>query len=130
MSRTEQEQANLSLVLEMFENVLVPLDSAHVDKYIAPGYIQHSQLADTGPQALKDFLDFIVKENPHASHSLKRSFVDGDHVILHYHVVRFPGDPGFAVVDIFRIENGMIAEHWDVLQDIPAGDYPNPNGPF
>lgn len=54
------------------------------------------------------------------SHSeIKRSFVDGDHVILHVHAVREPGTRGNAIVDIFRLENGKIVEHWDVIQPIP-----------
>ena len=58
-----------------------------------------------------------------------RAFVDGDHVTVHYHVRRWPGDLGWAVIDIFRIEDGMIAEHWDVMQDVVEGG-PNPIGPF
>jgi predicted SnoaL-like aldol condensation-catalyzing enzyme len=44
----------------------------------------------------------------------------GDHVVCHVHVVRHPGDPGLAVVDIFRVEGEWIVEHWDVLMEIPA----------
>ncbi len=56
-------------------------------------------------------------------------FADKDHVIVHYHVRRWPDDNGFAVMDIFRIENGLIAEHWDVTMDVPTGG-PNPNSAF
>ena len=56
MSRTDAEQANLDLVLAMYRDVLMPMDSARVDDYIAPGYIQHSSLAEPTVQALKDFL--------------------------------------------------------------------------
>lgn len=129
MSRTAQEQRNLDHVLGLFREVLQPLDSSKVDRYIAPGYIQHSQMAEPGRDALKRFLDFIKGHNPNGVQTLKRSFVDGDHVILHYHVERWPGDPGFAVMDIFRLEDGMIIEHWDVVQDVPTGG-PNPNSMF
>lgn len=129
MSRTAQEEANLALVLRLFEEVLNPMDSSAVDRFIAPGYIQHSQLAPPGRDALKAFLDTIRTETPEAVHDVKRAFVDGDHVVVHYHVRRWPGDSGWAVIDIFRIEDGLIAEHWDVLQDVVAGG-PNPNGPF
>ena len=129
MSRTPLEQANLDLVLAMFAQVLNPMDSSAVDRFIAPDYIQHSQLAEPGREALKRFLDMIRKETPEAVHDVKRAFVDGDHVIVHYHVRRWPGDKGWAVIDIFRVENGLIAEHWDVLQDVGEGG-PNPNSPF
>ena len=48
MSRTALEQANLDLVLAMFAQVLNPMDSGAVDRFIAPDYIQHSQLAEPG----------------------------------------------------------------------------------
>jgi predicted SnoaL-like aldol condensation-catalyzing enzyme len=124
-ARTPEEQANLDLVLEMFNNVLVPLDAHAVDRYISSDYIQHSRMTRPGVDALKAFLDWARKESPEAEHRLKRAFVDGDHVVLHYHVVRYPGDNGFAVMDIFRVADGKIAEHWDVVQDVPT-DSPNP----
>ena len=129
MSRTAQEQANLQLVLDMFAHVLNPMDSSAVERFIAPGYVQHSQLAPPGRDALKAFLDMIKAETPDAVHDVKRAFVDGDHVTVHYHVRRFPGDLGWAVIDIFRVEDGLIAEHWDVMQDVVEGG-PNPNSPF
>ena len=88
MSRTDAEQANLDLVLAMYRDVLMPMDSARVDDYIAPGYIQHSSLAAPTVQALKDFLDFVKVQSPEGTHNLKRAFVDGDHVIVHHHVIR------------------------------------------
>lgn len=118
MSRTAAEEANLALVIEMFENVLVPLDSARVDEYIAESYIQHHQNVEPGREALKGFLDWARSQPGEAKQILHRAFVDGDHVTLHYQVIRHAGDPGFAVMDIFRVENGKIAEHWDVMQDV------------
>jgi predicted SnoaL-like aldol condensation-catalyzing enzyme len=120
MSRTAAEQANLAHVLAMYRDVLMALDSARVDDYILPGYIQHSTLAEPGVEALKAWLDARRADSPDAVQIIHRSFADGDHVIVHVHVSRWKGDPGFAVVDIFRIENGMIAEHWDVLQEVPS----------
>jgi predicted SnoaL-like aldol condensation-catalyzing enzyme len=129
MSRTAQEEANLTLVLDMFAHVLNPMDSAAVDRFIAPGYIQHNQMAEPGREGLKKFLDMIRAATPQAVHDVKRAFVDGDHVTVHYHVRRTPDDKGWAVIDIFRLEDGMIAEHWDVMQDVVEGG-PNPIGPF
>jgi predicted SnoaL-like aldol condensation-catalyzing enzyme len=129
MSRTPQEEANLALVMDLFAHVLNPMDSGAVDRFVAPGYIQHSQLAPPGRDALKAFLDMIKAETPEAVHDVKRAFVDGDHVTVHYHVRRFPGDLGWAVMDIFRVEDGLIAEHWDVMQDVVEGG-PNPASPF
>ena len=115
---TEQESQNLRLVEEMYEAVLKPLDSSQVDRFIAPDYIQHSPLAASGSEPLKKFLDEIKQQSPDGQHHIKRMFADGDHVIVHTHVIRYKGDAGMAVVDIFRIENNMLVEHWDVIQEI------------
>ena len=129
MSRSAEEQANLDFVLAMFEQVLNPMNSGAVERFIHADYIQHNQLAEPGREGLKRFLDMIREQTPQAVHDVKRAFVDGDHVTVHYHVRRWPGDAGWAVIDIFRIQDGLIAEHWDVMQDVVEGG-PNPNGMF
>jgi predicted SnoaL-like aldol condensation-catalyzing enzyme len=129
MPRTAIEQANHDHVLAMYRDVLMALNSSRVDDYIRRDYIQHSTLAEPGVQALKDWLDARAADSPDAVQTIHRSFVDGDHVIVHVHVSRWKGDPGFAVVDIFRMQNGMIAEHWDVLQEVPVESI-NPNSMF
>jgi len=129
MARTADEEQRRLFVIEMFEKVLMPMDSSQVDRFIAPDYIQHSSLAEPGVDGLKRWLDVVRVESPDAHQEIKRSFVDGDHVITHQHVVRWAGDRGVAVIDIFRIENGLIKEHWDVIQDVP--EHPtNPNSMF
>jgi len=127
--RTDAEQRNHALVMAMFETVLQPLDADAADRFIAPDYIQHSALAAPGREGLKAFLRQARRDTPDAVHDIRRSFVDGDHVVVHYHVRRTPDDPGFAVIDIFRVADGMIAEHWDVLQPV-AADGPNPDAMF
>ncbi|WP_068074768.1 nuclear transport factor 2 family protein [Novosphingobium lentum] len=120
MARNEHEQANHDHVIAMYHAVLMAMDSSRVDDFIAPGYIQHSSLAEPGLPALKAWLDRVRLESPDAVQTIHRSFADGDHVIVHVHVVRWPGDAGLAVVDIFRCADGMIVEHWDVIQDVPT----------
>ncbi|HWW64069.1 MAG TPA: nuclear transport factor 2 family protein [Sphingomonadaceae bacterium] len=128
-ARSAEEEANLALVRNVYEHVLQPLDSTRVDDFFLPGYIQHSPMATTGAEGLKRFLDWAKAKSPGAEHHVKRLFVDGDFVIGHVHVIINPGDRGNAVVDIFRIEDGRIAEHWDAAQSVPA-DPLNDNGVF
>jgi predicted SnoaL-like aldol condensation-catalyzing enzyme len=129
MAHSPEEQRNLDLVLEMYRDVLIKMDASKVDRYISADYLQHSSLAPPGRDALKQFLQMIRKESPDARTQIKRAFVDGDHVICHVHVVRFPGDPGLAVVDIFRVAGNLIVEHWDVLMEVPPNPV-NPNSLF
>jgi predicted SnoaL-like aldol condensation-catalyzing enzyme len=123
------EKANHDHVIAMYHDVLMALDSTRVDEYISPDYIQHSSLAEPGVQALKTWLDARRADSPDAVQTIHRSFADGDHVIVHVHIVRWPGDPGLAVVDIFRCAGGFIVEHWDVIQDVPVTSI-NANGMF
>lgn len=129
MSRTAQEEANLALVMEMYRKVLIPMDSSRVDDFISPDYVQHSMLAEPTVQALKVFLDRVKIESPDAVQTIHRTLVDGDLVAVHLHVVRWPDDAGLAVADLFRVADGKIIEHWDVIQEIPANPI-NPKGMF
>jgi predicted SnoaL-like aldol condensation-catalyzing enzyme len=86
-------------------------------------------MARTGAEGLKEFLDWARAHSPDAEHSVKRVFVDGDYVVAHVHVIIRPGERGNAVVDIFRIQDGRIAQHWDAAQPVPA-ESANANGMF
>lgn len=128
-ARTKQEKANLRLVERIYEEVLGPIDSGAVDALFDPGYVQHNPNAATGSHGLKEMLDRARIKYPKCEHRVKRLLVDGDLVAAHVHVIFQPGDAGFAVVDIFRIAKGRIAEHWDVMQPITPSAK-NDNGRF
>jgi len=129
MAHTVEEAANLKLVRDVYEKVLIPMDSSRVDEFISPDYIQHSSLAEPGVDALKAWLDMVRVESPDAQQTIHRLFADGDHVTTHVHVVRWPGDPGLAVCDIFRCAGGKVVEHWDVIQEVSENPV-NPNSMF
>ena len=57
---------------------------------------------------------------PEASFHLERAIAEDDLVVLHYNLKLSADDPGRAVVDIFRAQDGQIVEHWDVVQPVPA----------
>jgi predicted SnoaL-like aldol condensation-catalyzing enzyme len=97
--------------------------------FSAPIISSIALMAGTGSQALKDFLHWAKGAAPDCKHVIKRSFADGDHVVEHTHVTIEPGTRGNAVIDIFRVQDGLIAEHWDVIQEVPA-ESRNDNGMF
>ena len=116
---SEQEEANLRLVRRVYDEVLGPIDAGPVDDIFTPSYIQHNPNVDTGAEALKAMLVRAKDRYPGAEHRVKRMIASGDLVACHVHVIFTPGERGLAVVDIFRIEDGKVAEHWDVAQPIP-----------
>jgi predicted SnoaL-like aldol condensation-catalyzing enzyme len=122
-------EANKKTVLEFYEAGLNKKDFDAASKYFGPKYIQHNPGAPDGIEGFKTFVNFLKEKFPQSHSEIRRVFADGDHVILHVHAVREPGTRGRAIVDIFRLENGKIVEHWDVAQDIPE-KMPHSNGMF
>jgi predicted SnoaL-like aldol condensation-catalyzing enzyme len=98
-------------------------------KFLGPGYKQHNPTAADGAEGLKGFIDFLKSRYPNQKGEIKRVIAEGDLVVLHVHSTRGDNTPGRAIVDIFRLENGKVVEHWDVIQDIPE-KAANTNGMF
>lgn len=93
-------------------------------------FVEHSPGNPSGRDA---FIEFIAKAPVAAARlDLKRVIADDDHVVMHYRMSTSDTSSGgrdVAVVDIWRMVDGQIVEHWDVLQDVPAADQ-TPNGMF
>ncbi|MBR0794734.1 nuclear transport factor 2 family protein [Bradyrhizobium jicamae] len=117
-SETRQE-ANRQAVLAFYEKGLNQKDADAALAYVGNRYVQHNPGAPDGPEGFRKFIAFLRDKFPNSHSEIKRSFVDGDYVILHVHAVREPGTRGNAIVDIFKLEDGKIVEHWDVVQPIP-----------
>ena len=116
---TPQEEANKKTVIALYEAALNKMDYEESEKYLGPYYKQHNPMAEDGKEGLKKFLEWRKKALPNAKSIIKRIFADGDYVIVHVHSIREPGTRGVAIVDIYRMENGKVVEHWDVIQDVP-----------
>ncbi|MGY0616334.1 nuclear transport factor 2 family protein [Vibrio sp. FJH11] len=114
-----QKEQNRQTVLNFYDAGLNKKDADTALKYVGDRYIQHNPNAADGPEGFRGFVTFLREKYPDSHSEIKASFVDGDYVILHVHAVRNPGEKGVAIVDIFRLENGKIVEHWDVSQPVP-----------
>ncbi|CAB3821071.1 nuclear transport factor 2 family protein [Achromobacter anxifer] len=125
----EQEAANKAAVLAFYEKGLNQKDADAALKYVGDRYVQHNPNAADGPEGFRKFIAFLRDKFPQSHSEIKRVFTDGDYVILHVHAVRQPGERGSAIIDIFRLEQGKIVEHWDAVQPIPEQSA-NANGMF
>ncbi|MDB5683401.1 MAG: hypothetical protein JWM75_1099 [Sphingomonas bacterium] len=114
-----EDERRLALVRNLYQQVIFPLDESRVDDFIDADYVQHSPLAPPGRDALKQWLRETKAASPDSSQTLHRILVDGEHVVAHLHVRRWPGDPGLAVMDMYRIPADRIVEHWEVIQEVP-----------
>jgi predicted SnoaL-like aldol condensation-catalyzing enzyme len=125
----KQMEENKKTVAAFYDAVLNRKDFDAASKYLGNRYTQHNPGAADGPEGLKGFVAFLKDKFPNNRSEIKRIFADGDYVIVHVHAVREPGTRGNAIVDIFKLENGKVVEHWDVVQPIPEKPANN-NGMF
>ncbi len=124
-----QMEENKKAVAAFYDAALNQKDFDAASKYLGNRYTQHNPGAADGPDGLKGFIAFLKDKFPNNRSEIKRIFADDDYVIVHVHAVREPGTRGNAIVDIFKLENGKIVEHWDVVQPIPEKPA-NTNGMF
>ncbi|WNZ10659.1 nuclear transport factor 2 family protein [Streptomyces sp. 11x1] len=109
-----------AVAVRVLKGVFEDGDTAVVDRYVRPDYIQHNPFAPDGAETLKGLAGMVNRQFPDAAYDVKRVIAQGDLVLVHSNVVLTPGTRGSAVFDIFRFQGGRIAEHWDVAQDVPA----------
>lgn len=98
-----------------------------VEKYVGSRYIQHNPQAPDGPDAFVEFVTGFAEQFPELSIDIKRVVAEGDIVMTHGLIKTSRDDPGTVAADIFRLVDGKIVEHWDVLQPFPeasANDHP------
>ena len=113
------EEANRALVVEFYDQFFNEHNIAASD-VIAEDYIQHNPNVPDGKAPLVSVFSGYFAENPESRARIVRSAADGDLVWLHVQSTNGEEDLGEAVVDIFRVEDGMIVEHWDVIQTVPS----------
>ncbi|WP_322066487.1 nuclear transport factor 2 family protein [Burkholderia ubonensis] len=112
------EEANRQLVLTFYDRFFNQHEIAAAT-VVADGYKQHNPYVPDGKQPFVSYFTGTFKDNPQSRARIVRSAADGDLVYLHVHSTEHPGDRGQAVIDIFRVKDGKIVEHWDVIQPVP-----------
>ena len=113
MSRTKKSQ-NKALVLEAFDTLFNKRDYVAAERYWSPNYIQHSAHIEPG----RDGLFNLIKSVP-ATLKYEPGVIvaDGDFVIVHGRFSGHGRPKSWIAADILRIDDGVLVEHWDVLQD-------------
>ena len=111
---SSKEEMNKALVLEAFDTLFNKRDYTAAERFWSPNYVQHSAHIEPG----RDGLFNLIRSTPDTLRYEHQLIVaEGDYVIVHG---RFSGTGrpvSWVAADIVRIENGRLAEHWDVLQD-------------
>lgn len=104
---------NKEIVLNFYRDVWNAHDDSKVSDYVVENYIQHNPTVEQGRQGLLNFLQFFFTKE--AKHDIQIAMEEGDLVAV-YVYVSFNDGSRAVVTDIYRLENGMIAEHWDSVQ--------------
>jgi predicted SnoaL-like aldol condensation-catalyzing enzyme len=105
---------NVQIVLNAFETLFNRRDYAAAERFWSPNYIQHSAHIPPGREGLFGLVKALPDTLRYENHVAAAA---GDFVILHG---RFSGlglPAAWIVADIVRLEDGVLAEHWDVIQD-------------
>lgn len=116
---SKASDANRKMVVEFYDAFFNKHEMTAAEKFLAEGYKQHNPLVPDGRKAVMDFFAGYFKSNPDSRAKIVRTAVEGDIVWLHVHATSHKDDKGLAVVDIFRVQDGKIVEHWDVVQAVP-----------
>lgn len=107
------QDKNKQFVLTAFDEAFNKKDPIAYERYWSPTYIQHSAHIPPGREGLKALINSLPKTLKY-EHDMV--FADGDYVILHGRYSGIGEETSFIIIDIVRIENGKLQEHWDVFE--------------
>ena len=113
MSPTIQEK-NKALVLEAFDTLFNRRDYAAAERYWSPDYIQHSAHIEPGRDGLFNLIKSIPPTLRYESGTI---VAEDDWVMVHGRFSGFGQPVNWIAVDILRVKDGILVEHWDVIQD-------------
>jgi predicted SnoaL-like aldol condensation-catalyzing enzyme len=121
-------ETNKKNVVDFYDLIINKKDFESARKYMGDHYKQHNPRVTDGPDGLRTHIENLKTNFPGLRSEIKKIIAEGDYVVLHVHSRRTPSRQ-LAIIEIFRLENGKIVEHWDVVQEIPETSL-NSNGMF
>ena len=126
-----QEETNRQVVLAFYTEGLINLQPrAAFQRYVSDDFVEHKPDVPLGTkEATITFLEGLIKEVPKPTWEVVRTVAEGDLVFLHASFTPAPGAPAYAIADVFRLSDGKIVEHWDVVAP-PVKQQLNPNSRF
>jgi len=108
------EEKNKELVLKAFDTLFNKRDYGAAERYWSPNYIQHSAHIAPGREGLFNLIKSIP---PTLKYEPGTIVAEGDFVIVHGRFSGFGASVNWIAADIVRTQNGILVEHWDVIQD-------------
>jgi predicted SnoaL-like aldol condensation-catalyzing enzyme len=114
----EQNEKNKKLVLDFYQNTFGDKNFDKINQYLATEYIQHNPEVSDGVEAFKMGVQEWLKDTPKTKINVQHVAADGDFVFVHLKNIS-PEGKLISTIDIFRVKDNKIVEHWDVHQSVP-----------
>ena len=113
-----QAETNKLLVTTAYQRIFGDLDIAGVDAHLSADFIQHNPTTADGPEGVKALVQMLIAQGvPKQQCTFKHVVAEGDIVFLH---TRYEmAGKEWRFIDIYRIANGKLAEHWDAMMAMP-----------
>jgi predicted SnoaL-like aldol condensation-catalyzing enzyme len=113
-----QEEKNKQIATTAYQRIFGDLDITAVDEYISKDFIQHNPTIADGPEGVKSLVQMLSSQGvPKQKINFKHTGVENDIIFLHSRYEMAGKEWRF--IDIYRIENGKLAEHWDAMMAMP-----------
>jgi predicted SnoaL-like aldol condensation-catalyzing enzyme len=118
--------SNKEIVLEVLKRAFIDRDPTVVEQYFGASYKQHNPVIPDGPSAIAKMIPTLTA----LTYEPGMAVADGDLVMVHGRYTGWGPKPMVAV-DIFRVKDGKVVEHWDVMQEeVSAADTASGNAMF
>ncbi len=124
-----QMRRNKDIAIRFYNAALNEKDWPKASAMIGGGYVQHSISMEDGPAGFEDLVNRIKTQFPQNRGEIKNAFADGDMVVLQVHVTRTRDQRGYYVMELMRLKDEKVVEHWDIFQLVPETSA-NSNGMF
>jgi predicted SnoaL-like aldol condensation-catalyzing enzyme len=118
ISQTKKAEKNKQLVTTGYQRIFGELDTTAVDEFMSKDFLQHNPTIGDGPKGVKALVQMLITQGvPKQKIEFKHIIAEGDIVILHSRY----GMAGkeWRFIDIYRVENNKIVEHWDAMMQMP-----------
>jgi predicted SnoaL-like aldol condensation-catalyzing enzyme len=113
-----QVEANKQIATTAYQRIFGDLDVTAVDEYMSEGFIQHNPTIADGPEGVKALVQMLASNGiPKQKIVFKHVVAEGEIVFLHSRYEMAGKE--YRFIDIYRVENGKLAEHWDAMMQTP-----------
>lgn len=109
---------NKQIVTTAYQRIFGDLDASAIDEYMSNDFVQHNPTITDGPEGVKELLQMLASQGVQKQKiEFKHVIADGDTVMLHSRYEMAGKEWRF--IDIYRVEDGKLAEHWDAMMQMP-----------